>query len=67
MLHNSLQVNLSRYTQLTLDISMLKNIFLLHTKCKHVTLAISILKNIFSLAYNRIRNTIISSIPNVIR
>ena len=63
MLHNSLQVNLSHYTQLTLDISMLKNIFLLHAKCKHATLAISIRKNIFSLAYNRIRNTI----PNVLR
>ena len=35
--------------QMPLAISMLKNIFLLHTKMKHMTLAICVLKNIFPL------------------
>ena len=40
--HNGLQ----SCTQMILDICMLKNIFLLHTKCKHMTLAISMLDNV---------------------
>ena len=34
---------------MTLAINMLKNIFILHTKFKHMTLAISTLKQIFPL------------------
>jgi len=33
-------------TQMTLDIHMLKNIFLLDTKCKQMTLAISMLDKV---------------------
>ena len=40
------QNGLQSCTQMTLDIRLLKNIFLLHTKCKHMTLAISMLDNI---------------------
>ena len=38
-----------RCTQMTLAISMLKNILLLQLKRKHMTLAISTLKSIFPL------------------
>ena len=34
---------------MTLAISMLKNIFILHIKCKYMTHVISMLKNIFPL------------------
>ena len=38
---------------MTLAISMLKNILLLHTKMKHMTLAIGILKNTFPCILKR--------------
>ena len=49
---------------MTLGISMLKNIFLLHTKCEHITLAICILNNIFPL-HTKMQNCRLKH-PNVL-
>ena len=60
VLHNGLQVDKSVH-KWALAIGMLNNIFLLHTKCKHMTLAISTLKNILPL-HTKFQ-TIIYNIP----